>query len=300
MKPVVYIDILFLTNFLINILLLYLSGKLTALKMNVGRIFLASAFGALYSSLMFFPNLSICYSGLGKFLSSLAIVSIAYNIKGIKLYIKALGVFYVITLCFGGGVFALFYLSGVGARLGGTVRNGVIYFNLPWQFLFASIALSYIIISGVWQTLFFKGVKSDNCIDLIISHQNRQVKVRALLDTGNSLCDPISNSPVIVTEYTKLKEILPEPFTKAVENGAVNPENANCMAELALLNKLRIIPYSSLGRQCGMLLGFRPDSVTADINESMREIENAVIGICNVPLSREGDFQALVNPEAII
>ena len=300
MRPIVYIDVLFLTNFLINLVLLYVTGKLASIKISGLRVFISSVLGALYSVFMFFPNLSIFYTGFAKFLSALAIVAVAYNIKGIRLYLKTLGLFYVVTLCFGGGVFALFYFTGIGSMLGAVVRNGIIYFNLPWQLLFISIALSYIIISGVWKAVLGRVTKSSCYINLIISYYNKQTSVRALLDTGNSLHDPISNFPVIVTEYDCLKNILPENFLKAVKSDTLNFENISCISDTVLLNKLRIIPFSSLGKENGMLIGFRPDSVVADINETNRTIENVIIGICSVRLSKDGSFHALINPEIII
>lgn len=292
MRPVIYIDVLFLTNLLINILLLYITAKFTVIKTNKFRILLSSTLGAIYSVLMFFPDLSVFYSKAAKILSGFTMVALSYNIKGLRLYIKTLGIFYIVTLCFGGGVFALFYLTGIGSSAGAIMKNGILYFNLPWQVLFSSIVISYIIINVVWKNIIHKAANINSYIDLVISCYDKQIPIRALIDTGNSLKEPISQFPVIVTEYDYLKEALPENFSKALED--FNMETLNFSVD-----KLRIIPYSSLGREKGMLLGFRPDSVFADINESPRKVENVIIGISKIKLSKDGDFHALVNPEAI-
>ncbi len=295
MKPIVYIDVLFITNLLINIILLYVTGKLSVIRINKIRIFLSAALGSIYSVFMFFPNLSVFYSKAAKILSAFALVALSYNIKGVRLYIKTLGIFYIVTLCFGGGVFALFYLTGIGSRMGAIIKNGILYFNLPWQILFASVITSYIIISIVWKNVTRKAANINSYIDLVIFCYDRQVPIRALIDTGNSLKDPISQFPVIVTEYEYLKEVLPDSFSKALENSCEEFEDLNFVTD-----KLRIIPYSSLGKEKGMLLGFRPDSVLADINECTHHVENVIIGISKIKLSKDGDFHALVNPEAII
>ena len=56
MKPVVYVDVLFLVNFLVNFSLLYLTGKILRLKIKYLRVFGAAGAGALYAVLMFLPE----------------------------------------------------------------------------------------------------------------------------------------------------------------------------------------------------------------------------------------------------
>lgn len=289
MRPTVYIDVLFFINLLINLILLYVSAKLLSLKLKPLRFLIASVLGALYSVLIFFPDFNVFYSGSAKFLSSFAIVAIAFNIKGWRLYFKTLGVFYLVTLLFGGCVFALFYLSGIGSRVGAVIKNGVIYFDLPWQFLFFSIGISYIIISGIWKSILSRS-KGNSFIILNIEYSGSNAIIRALLDTGNSLFEPISHSPVIVTEFSEIKKILPAGIRKAVESGDLNFEESV---------KIRVIPFSSVGKENGLLLGFQPDRVTATVNEQQYEIENVIIGISPTSLSKDKSFQALINPAVI-
>ena len=289
MRPTVYIDVLFFINLLINLILLYVSARLLSLKIKPLRFLIASVFGALYSVLIFFPDFNVFYSGSAKLLSSLAIIAIAFNIKGWRLYFKTLGIFYLVTLLFGGCVFALFYLSGIGSRVGAVIKNGVIYFDLPWQFLFFSIGISYIIISGIWKSILSR-TRGNSFVSLNIEYSGSNATIRALLDTGNSLFEPISHSPVIVTELGEIKNILPESIRAAVESGNINFEENF---------KIRVIPFSSVGKENGLLLGFQPDRVTATVNEHQYEIENVIIGISPTSLSKDKSFQALINPAVI-
>ena len=289
MRPTVYIDVLFFINLLINLILLYVSARLLSLKIKPLRFLIASFFGALYSVLIFFPDFNVFYSGSAKLLSSLAIIAIAFNIKGWRLYFKTLGIFYLVTLLFGGCVFALFYLSGIGSRVGAVIKNGIIYFDLPWQFLFFSIGISYIIISGIWKSILNRA-RGNSFVSLNIEYSGSNATIRALLDTGNSLFEPISHSPVIVTEFGEIKNILPESIRAAVESGNINFEENF---------KIRVIPFSSVGKENGLLLGFQPDRVTATVNEHQYEIENVIIGISPTRLSKDKSFQALINPAVI-
>ena len=293
MKPTVYIDVLFLINFLINLLLLYSTAKLVSVKITILRGLTSSMLGALYSVLIFLPSLNLIYSGVAKFLFSLAIVALAFNIKGIKLYFKTLGVFYIVTLCFGGSIFALFYLTGIGSKVGAVIRNGVLYFDLPWQFLIVSVLISYTVISGVWRFVFSRSVKS-TYINICISYLGKTATLKALVDTGNSLHDPLSNSPVIIAEYFEICNILPDDFNEYFEKGCdierITP---------GILTRLRIIPYCSLGNENGLLIGFKPDVVTANINENITEIHDVIIGISGNRLSKDKNFQSLLPPGII-
>lgn len=68
------------------------------------------------------------------------------------------------------------------------------------------------------------------------------------MDTGHSLIDPISKKPVLIVEYRAFKEILPIQFRKIFEKGNIY-STINEMSENSYVNKLRIIPYSSLGNE---------------------------------------------------
>lgn len=294
MRPTVYIDVLFLINLIINLILLYATALLMSIKIKKARFFLASLFGALYSVFIFFPDFNIFYSGGAKFLSSLAILAIAFNIKGVRLYLKTLGVFYIVTLIFGGGAFAVFCFSGVGAKTGAIIKNGVLYFNFPWKLLFISAAASYMFISAIYKTVLNRTYKGERYVRIHIEYMGESAEFTALLDTGNSLREPISHSPVIVAELEKIKKILPPEIALAAKSGNLNFETGS-----SLLQKIRVIPFSSIGRESGILIGFRPSRVWATVNEHNVEIENVIVGISPLSLSSDKRFQALINPAVI-
>ena len=57
--------------------------------------------------------------------------------------------------------------------------------------------------------------------------------------------------------------------------------------------KLKMIPFSSLGKQNGMLIGIKPEKVEV-INEQIEEKNNAIIGIYNKSLTKRGEYNALI------
>lgn len=301
MKPVIYIDVLFFVNLLINFVLLYTTAKIGRLACKRLRLSIASAVGALYAVCVFFPRLSFIYSIGAKLLSSMAIVAIAFNIKGIRLYMRSIGLFYLVTLCFGGGAFALFYFTDVGRAVGAVISNGVIYLNLPWQLLGISVLISYLVISKAWKALQSRISKDNMYISLSISFGGETLKTTAFVDTGNALCDPLSGAPVIVAEYNEFKGILPEEIKNIYENGYENnlEKLSEAMCESNLKLRVRLIPYNSLGNENGMLIGFRPDGAAVEENEETRQINDVIVALYNKSLSKDKSFHALLHPELL-
>ncbi len=57
-----------------------------------------------------------------------------------------------------------------------------------------------------------------------------------------------------------------------------------------------MIPFKSLGRANGMLIGFKPDRVAVGADASRSDV---VIGIYNSRLTRDGRYQGLLAPELV-
>jgi len=290
----VYADVLFLINFTVNILVLYLTGKIGRLSPRRWRIALGAVAGAAYAVFMFFPRLSFGYSAAAKVLFSLFVVALTFNIRGVRLYIKTVGVFYLVTFCLGGCVMALFYLTDAGAKLGAVVKNGILYLNLPWKVLIGAVLFSYAIIRVVWGILQSRMAREAMYRKIGISWNGKEVWMNALLDTGNALCEPFSGAPVIVAEYEKLLPILPEALKEACQLGETAVEQ---ISDERIRGRIRVIPFSSLGKEHGMLIGFRPDKAWLLENEKILDAGAVVIGIYTRNLARDRSYGALLPPQ---
>ena len=86
--PVVYIDVLFAVNLIINYIILHSCSVFVDLKQNKLRISFGAVIGASYAVLVFFPDFNILYSALSKFLVSMVIVASAYPFYTVKNYIN--------------------------------------------------------------------------------------------------------------------------------------------------------------------------------------------------------------------
>jgi hypothetical protein len=129
----------------------------------------------------------------------------------------------------------------------------------------------------------FKRNKSVGIKSLKISLSGKVCFIDALSDTGNLLTEPISKFPVIIAEERKLTNLFP--------NGIPDinsPDSFNM--------NMRLIPYSSLGKKDGMLIGFIPDEVTIDGKKAVKTVVAISPDILSVP----GEYGALFNPNILV
>lgn len=289
MQPVVYADVLFALNFGINFLLLWTTGKLAKNPVKLWRMAVGAALGALYAVLMFFPSLGLYYTILAKFLFSMCMVALSYKIERWKNFLVLLALFYMVSFTFGGAALGLFYFTDIGAAFGAVVSNGVLYMNFPWEILLVSSAVAYAVISIGWR-LYRRVVNGKNLIlKLSLTVDEKSVSVDALLDTGNTLFDPLSGLPVVVAEKAAIAPILPSSLKEdAVVFREELPENWR--------KRLRMIPFSSLGKEDGMMVGFKPDEALVD-GEPIGEV---IVALSPGTLSKEHQYFALLHPEMAV
>ena len=294
--PVIYIDVLFAVNFLVNYLLLRVCCIFSGLKVYKYRIILGSVIGACYAVLVFFPDFTLIHSTVYKLLISMLIIAVSSPFFSVRSYLKTLLVFYAVSFAFGGCVLGIFYFSNVGARLGAVYSNGILYFNLPWTILALSGVVFYTSVK-LFTIITKRNMQGKNLKKKILLYfKENFVEVTALMDTGNSLVDPVSLSPVIIVEYKLLKNL----FSKDIRDDLDRIGNENnewIMNDVTHKGlPVRLIPFASLGKENGLLLGFVPDKIEIYDSCGIRIIDKCVVGIYERQLSKDKSFGALLNP----
>ncbi|MGE5552432.1 MAG: sigma-E processing peptidase SpoIIGA [Betaproteobacteria bacterium] len=125
---------------------------------------------------------------------------------------------------------------------------------------------------------------------------DRQVRATALLDTGNRLTDPLTGHPVVILGSDLREELLPPEAAEAVAVAAENPAaGVSLLAGTPFASRVRLVPYSTLGREQGLLLCLRADTVRIAGKEGPAT-ETALIAFHSQPLDRAGYYQALAHP----
>ncbi len=296
MKPVVYIDVLFMVNFFINFLLLYITAYLAKRRPGKLRFALGAGLGAVYACFMFFPQLKALYVVPAKLSMSLLIVLAAFKTDHVRPYVRTVITFYLASFILGGVTLALLYFTGAGVKTGTILSNGIFYFNLPWKVLFLSTGAAYGIIKLALKVYRFNRAAEYKAVT--VQFGEKRASLSALVDTGNLLEDPLSHNPVVVAEFDGLKNLLPGEILDVYQNNRQDDLETitAAVADAGLSSRFRLIPFTSLGAQNGLLLGFRPDFITVE-NKSRTDV---TVGIYNQPLSKNHSYNALLNPEIIL
>ena len=127
-----------------------------------------------------------------------------------------------------------------------------------------------------------------------------ELETIAMIDSGNMLKEPITGTPVIVVESTLLEEVLPREILNNLEKIIGGDlEGIKEETKKEYLTRLKLIPYSSLGKQNGMLVGIKPEYIEIENEKQIKKIENVIIGIYNKSLTKKGEYRALVGIELL-
>lgn len=284
----IYLDIVLIENLCMNYIILYATGIIYKTKTKMLRLTLSSMIGAVYAVLAYMQVLEIYSSLLLKLLLSVGMVYLAYAPKTLKILGKQLLIFYLTSFVFGGVAFALLYFIKPQDIF---LKNGLYIGTYPIKIVALGAIVGFIILKSVFRILKGKLTRKELFCEILIKMENKEVIVTAMIDTGNLLKEPITGTPVIVVERQSLIELLPKKILENLDSILIG----NQTIELGrYASKFRIIPFSSLGKQNGMLLGIKMDEVFIIAEEEKIQVPDVIVGICNQSLTRNGLYTALI------
>lgn len=293
----IYIDVVLIENLLMNYIILYATGIVMKTKMKVVRLLLASLIGAVYSIVAYISTFEIYSNIILKFILSIIIVYVAYNPQTAKKMWKELMAFYLVSFVFGGAAFALIYIVKPQEIL---MKNGLFLGTYPLKTVLLGAVVAFILIITVFAIAKNKIAKKDMFCDIKFKLNGKEIKTKAMIDTGNLLKEPITNTPVVVVEHTLLYDCMPKEILNHLED-ILGGDFEKVPEEIRLkyISKLKLIPYSSLGKQNGMLLGIKPDFLVIQEEENEEIKDNIILGIYNKSLTKRGEYRALLGIELL-
>ena len=251
-------------NFVMN---LYLYALLTkTLKRTVTRIrvWTGSALGAVCCTLLpVMPGIPVFIKRFaGPMAVSMAVTAGIFRMKHVSSVVKAAGYLYVYAFVFGGMMKFLFLNIPFLHRAQGSI----------WYILGAGM-LGYQVTA--WWLAQLKKRKEPVICRVRICGCGNGIWLKALIDTGNSLREPVSGKPVSVVDADIFGRL----------NGVRLPE------------KLKVIPYRSIGRENGMMEGYEVPEIIIDSGEGLRRQQKAVVGISRTTVSADGRYQMILHPD---
>lgn len=153
----------------------------------------------------------------------------------------------------------------------------------------------FIIITSAFKNIKGKLTKKDMLCSLKIIINKKSKYIKSIIDTGNFLREPISKLPVVVVEKRALEKVIPEYVLDNLDK-IIDGQEVDLQDYMA---KVRLIPFSSLGKENGMLLGIKADAILVETDEKSIVLSNAIIGIYNGILNKMGKYQALIGLDII-
>lgn len=300
----VYIDTFILENLIMNYVILHMTSRILRAKAKWYSMLAGAAIGTVCAVLSLWVE-SLFTALITKVIFSFFMILVSFvhlkeqSINQIaKSFIKALVTFYAVTFVFAGASFCMI--------MSGNIKNMARYI--------VGLSVAYLVI-----TYFVKVVKSrctdetyktTICIDF--DGKNKEEKwIPAIVDTGNSLKDPFTGKSVIVAEVDVLKNLLPTEILKFLndteEENILSLSGEICIG-IKWENRFRIVPYSAVGKENGILMGFKADIIkiikntNCECQKKEREfitLNDTIICIYKNTLSKDGSYSALLAPDMV-
>lgn len=275
-----------------NYIILYASSVLLKIRVKKWNLIASACLGAVYTVIMYLNIINLYSNFFMKFLLSIAIVYIAFKPKKFKLLLKELIIFYLTSFVFGGCVFALMYFAKPQLV---QIRNGAFVGVYPLKVAIVGGVISFIIIQLGFRLVKSKVSKRDVIFKLKIYFFEKVANVTALLDTGNLLKEPITGNIVIIVEKGALSKVLPKEILNNIDKiiGGDTNELINDSELSKYVSRFRIIPFSSVGKQNGLLLGIKCDGVDIVTDETIESRKNVIVGIYDKAFTKNGLYSAI-------
>ena len=196
----IYLDLVIITNFFVDFILLYGTSKILKKYITLKRLLLGSFIGSL-SVFLLFINLNTLELTILKIILSFLIIISTFGFKDIK---KNITYFYILSIILGGTLYLLDITK--------ITNKNQLFINNPYLFNFILLIIitPIIIFKYLKEHKYHKEIINNKYIIEININDNKYT-LDAILDTGNRLTDPYKKRPIILIDkeikYTKKRPI---------------------------------------------------------------------------------------------
>lgn len=288
----VYLDVVFLENIVLNYIIILSTAIISKSKINTKRIICSSAIGGIFSILNYIINFNFISSIFLKIILSILMMQIAFNIKSMKKILKLIIFFYLVSFTFGGIAFMLLFFISPNNIV---INNNHFVGTYPLKMAVLAGGIGFIVISLTTGIIKDRLSKKAMICDLEIFYDGKNKKIKTMLDTGNLLKEPISGADVIIVEKGSLQDIVSKEILSNISKILKGEwiEDAEVHSY-----KFKLIPFSSLGNDNGLLIGFKPDYVKIYSEEEVMR-DDVLIGIYDGRLSKTNMYTSLIGLNVI-
>ena len=283
MDFVIYGDVLVVTNFIINSMVLRLCGRFCGVKAKSFPYIMGAFLGALCSFSIFLPAKGMVWDVGYRLVTAGVVVRVAYGRQPLGAFGKLFLAFFLVNFLVAGVVIALWFLFPSG---GYAYRNGAVYFHIRPIALVLGVTVAYCLGSLFSRVFRWRRTKEERFL-LRLQRGDGQVTLTAMADTGNRLREPFSGLPVVVANFSAVEPLL----TPEEQRYILTEQFGDCLP-----GGLRMVAFRTVEGE-GILSAFSPDCLEILLENQWREVD-AYVGVSVRPLAVEG-CTALFHPEMI-
>ncbi len=325
----IYPDVVFILNFIVDFILLVLLKAVNRKKSSTHRLLSAAVIGALsavcVSLTPWFMNTKVIAAAgsfgpvfvqgmmlIVKVGALLMMLFVSFGkMKGIEL-LKQIIALLLLSYIIGGLMNSIYYytdireyLLNLGNQL--ILSNLSVWFIIPVTLGILLLGIGLIALYRIYQR------NSRETYEVELFLETERVNTTGLYDTGNCLYDPMNHKPVMVVEegimealisgewgikFQAARDYLSQTEAVKAEEAAARDEFTES-ADLAnkFLRRVRIIPYSSVGKAKGTMLGLMLDKVLIHKGEETVCREKVIAAVCDWRLSPKEEYHVILHKD---
>ena len=193
----VYVDIVFILNFIIDFLLLLSVSYILKRNVSIKRIFFGALTGGI-SIFLLFLNLNNIELFIYKVVISIIMILTTFSYKNFKYFINNFIYLYLCSVVLGGALYLI--KDEISLK-----NKGLIFINsnLKLNLLIVIVLIPIILFFYIKQLKKLKN-NYNNYYSVELFYNNKRLMFNAFLDTGNKLKDQYKKRPIILVNTDKL------------------------------------------------------------------------------------------------
>lgn len=261
----VYIDVLLIENFLVNIFLLYITSETMMIRPNISKMILPSTIATIYTLSIFLPKRYMLNSLVVKISICVIFVYIYFRVKDFRFVIKSSLIYIGYSMVLAG----LCFFIDMEFNSKSPIEYNLIDFS--YKYIMIAVMIIYMVAKRISYFIKDRKILKELIYKVQITGEGWTKEIKAFLDTGNELREPVTNLPVIIIEEQIIKTII---FDKE-----------ECF----------YIPYSLVDGSVGHMKGFRVKEIKIFYSDKDIKTREGIVCFCENKLSSTNEYNGLLS-----
>lgn len=297
----IYLDAVWLLNFLMDAMILNLTLGLTRAKSSKLRLILAAVIASSMVPLTVLMPGSFFTTSLGKVVLSLIIVWVAFRYASLRSFLMQWVSFYFITFAIGGSMMGVhfFLMSDIQVQGGTLVTFSGGYGDpVSWLFVFIGFPSSYFFTKWRFNQIAVHQMKFDNIYEVTVKWNGKSAICQGMVDSGNQLVDPVTRKIVFLADHQVLIQLLEKEVLEYLTMDRVVASMDELPEEIQ--KNVRLVPFQAAGSKGQLLVTLMVDSISIQTPEGALNLNHPLLGIQHHDLTHDQSYQMLIHPHVMV